>query len=136
MKCVKNVYTPSFTASPSMRREWIEIQTVQILRTGVSGLPPCGGSGLKFLIARKNTKSETSPSMRREWIEIQCLCVKTERSKSPSMRREWIEIDFVDKINLSFSSLPPCGGSGLKSPRMYTLFQQHSLPPCGWSGLK
>ena len=109
------VYTGHFfNTSPSMRREWIEMPSSIIV--------------LYFTMP--------SPSMRREWIEIQCLCVKTERSKSPSMRREWIEIDFVDKINLSFSSLPPCGGSGLKSPRMYTLFQQHSLPPCGGSGLK
>ena len=75
--------------------------------------------------------------MRREWIEIQCLCVKTERSKSPSMRREWIEIDFVDKINLSFSSLPPCGGSGLKLHSQEGVdLLPCGLPPCGGSGLK
>ena len=59
------------TASPSMRREWIEIRH----STGIGTV--CG----------------SSPSMRREWIEIgdkrrsdRC------RRESPSMRREWIEM--------------------------------------------
>ena len=58
------------TASPSMRREWIEIQKL----VTISG---------RLL----------SPSMRREWIEMQCVQVfVAAREKSPSMRREWIEM--------------------------------------------
>ena len=78
-----------------MRREWIEIQ--QSLRSilerrrlppcGGSGLkyvwklilqvfrirlPPCGGSGLKYHFKRLvSAKENQSPSMRREWIEMQ-----------------------------------------------------------------
>ena len=33
--------------SPSMRREWIEILTKTEMLISLSGLPPCGGSGLK-----------------------------------------------------------------------------------------
>ena len=34
------------------------------------GLPPCGGSGLKYSGLEEITFEEKSPSMRREWIEI------------------------------------------------------------------
>ena len=34
--------------SPSMRREWIEMTTLARSCVGTCGLPPCGGSGLKF----------------------------------------------------------------------------------------
>ena len=33
-------------------------------------LPPCGGSGLKYMIADVVSILVMSPSMRREWIEI------------------------------------------------------------------
>ena len=35
--------------SPSMRREWIEIIASSAVISFPSSLPPCGGSGLKFL---------------------------------------------------------------------------------------
>ena len=35
-----------------------------------SRLPPCGGSGLKYSIALAHALGFVSPSMRREWIEI------------------------------------------------------------------
>ena len=34
--------------SPSMRREWIEIIHFMQTPPNTTGLPPCGGSGLKF----------------------------------------------------------------------------------------
>ena len=34
--------------SPSMRREWIEITCSSTKHGTFAGLPPCGGSGLKF----------------------------------------------------------------------------------------
>ena len=57
-------------ASPSMRREWIEIESSSAERV-----------------------RKLSPSMRREWIEIRLLRIqRLACGESPSMRREWIEI--------------------------------------------
>ena len=100
--------------SPSMRREWIEMECVRSPNWQASGLPPCGGSGLKSVlnlyliygsclppcggsglksvIPRMDGRSERSPSMRREWIEIANLSKRNVFPLSPSMRREWIEI--------------------------------------------
>ena len=55
--------------SPSMRREWIEMECTCLA-----------------------TVLEPSPSMRREWIEIQRSLKAPKTIASPSMRREWIEI--------------------------------------------
>ncbi len=55
---------------------------------------------------------------------------------SPSMRREWIEI-FPDRPGAATQrSLPPCGGSGLKSVLVNVIAPSVGLPPCGGSGLK
>ena len=76
-----------------MRREWIEISSnpfgyrsrnVSLHAEGVdlnekcdiefeeiNGLPPCGGSGLKYGNLYNRVRKLKSPSMRREWIEIQ-----------------------------------------------------------------
>ena len=56
--------------SPSMRREWIEIKKQISFSVKFSGLPPCGGSGLKYLLKYPHNTIVMSPSMRREWIEI------------------------------------------------------------------
>ena len=79
-------------ASPSMRREWIEMILSLKITSWNMRLPPCGGSGLKCAMQQKHQKKRTSPSMRREWIEI------------PDRRYSLHNAD----------SLPPCGGSGLK----------------------
>ena len=55
-------------------------------------LPPCGGSGLKFIKAADLRKCIWSPSMRREWIEMLNVIDVDKLDESPSMRREWIEI--------------------------------------------
>ena len=101
-------------ASPSMRREWIEIRffaVKSIIQTGLppcggsglklpgykrrlenGSLPPCGGSGLKCSWERPHAQWRESPSMRREWIEISPTYPGVVIAPSPSMRREWIEI--------------------------------------------
>ena len=56
--------------SPSMRREWIEIIWYGEKLPWVGSLPPCGGSGLKYVTIAGLPKDDMSPSMRREWIEI------------------------------------------------------------------
>ena len=55
-----------------------------------------------------------SPSMRREWIEILLAIPYIPWTGSPSMRREWIEIFGYCYLLKNITSLPPCGGSGLK----------------------
>ena len=64
------VETVSLEPSPSMRREWIEIQIRQMV----------------VMLSR------SSPSMRREWIEMIASGASLIGMASPSMRREWIEI--------------------------------------------
>ena len=56
--------------SPSMRREWIEISNEHDLHQTANSLPPCGGSGLKYLSGYLRGRRQQSPSMRREWIEM------------------------------------------------------------------
>ena len=94
LKLLAGAIAASLSASPSMRREWIEMQTVQTpqnpagspsmrrewieicmgwcTRCPPEGLPPCGGSGLKFPCPHVLKKFTESPSMRREWIEMGC----------------------------------------------------------------
>ena len=101
--------------SPSMRREWIEIRFAAGLPFSCeSGLPPCGGSGLKCRNRVALRKVDQSPSMRREWIEI---------------------LNYVTAGSTWFR-LPPCGGSGLKSASSPSIDFSTCLPPCGGSGLK
>ena len=120
-----------------MRREWIEIQIGSICISIAKGLPPCGGSGLKFRMLSGLVHPDQSPSMRREWIEMvfpprisiaaamspsmrrewieMTLWRQLDLTKSsPSMRREWIEIVSLASFTIASASLPPCGGSGLK----------------------
>ena len=122
--------------SPSMRREWIEINLVNDADIQSTSLPPCGGSGLKswrtcqkiHLSKSPSMRrewieisgrwwwqfSDLSPSMRREWIEIPFPIISSLLIMSPSMRREWIEIISACIMAYVSDSLPPCGGSGLK----------------------
>ena len=78
------------------------------------GLPPCGGSGLKFWMPSATLTHWESPSMRREWIEISSHSAEQTACLSPSMRREWIEMPETVHLLAKRIRLPPCGGSGLK----------------------
>ena len=101
--------------SPSMRREWIEISYSAESCSSASGLPPCGGSGLKFpTVYHIAHVLLWSPSMRREWIEMLYDQTVGQLHMSPSMRREWIEIAWRWTAARLLPCLPPCGGSGLK----------------------
>ncbi len=100
-------------------------------------LPPCGGSGLKCRQSSVTGSWIQSPSMRREWIEIGSLLRHGHRGrKSPSMRREWIEMQDVRNDETLCGCLPPCGGSGLKWSGDRENTADRCLPPCGGSGLK
>ena len=101
--------------SPSIRREWIEMNTFSSRPAVRLCLPPYGGSGLKFFHLVRFVNYRKSPSIRREWIEMRCTKVKIEQGhKSPSIRREWIEIQHQLVNYNENASLPPYGGSGLK----------------------
>ena len=53
-----------------MRREWIEMLDDSTSFAIFAGLPPCGGSGLKYDSDSVEKMPCVSPSMRREWIEM------------------------------------------------------------------
>ena len=53
-----------------MRREWIEMSLASDAAAFWDGLPPCGGSGLKYFAVSAAPSLSQSPSMRREWIEM------------------------------------------------------------------
>ena len=120
---------------------------VRAARLPQRGLPPCGGSGLKYIFHAGKYVALESPSMRREWIEIFIVGIGNRLSirlppcggsglkyrkcriydtadTSPSMRREWIEIAAASQVWNSSRGLPPCGGSGLK----YLLRLRHTEP--------
>ena len=67
-------------ASPSTRREWIEIFCAYSQRPLPQRLPPHGGSGLKLRRMYATAPEITSPSTRREWIEIRVTTVKQSKT--------------------------------------------------------
>ena len=88
--------------SPSMRREWIEIDSPG-WRVSRYRSPSMRREWIEIHSPDMTASLYLSPSMRREWIEMfylaaVFLCPVT----SPSMRREWIEI-----INLMDDSTDP-----------------------------
>ena len=71
-----------------------------------------------------------SPSPRREWIEMSAGCfLYSAKALSPSPRREWIEIRETKFSFLLLTSLPPHGGSGLKSAMVAVLKSSHNESP-------
>ena len=48
MKCFLVAGVVAVGVSPSMRREWIEMDNDRMTGLGIRSLPPCGGSGLKY----------------------------------------------------------------------------------------
>ena len=126
--------------SPSMRREWIEMKTVAFTGSYNDRLPPCGGSGLKYVSWNAKScaigrlppcggsglkypkRGQTAAVLRLppcggsglKYLQIQPV-IHTPR-QSPSMRREWIEMYMVGVMYRILLCLPPCGGSGLKCP--------------------
>ena len=102
MKCIGLSFLCYLKLSPSMRREWIEIQ---------------------FLLCLADRLR--SPSMRREWIEILPAALPPQAGLSPSMRREWIEMPTTGNVVKVSGCLPPCGGSGLKYRNIKKCLSRH-----------
>ena len=75
MKCRVLRFRLDVSTSPSMRREWIEMFQGHELDKEHLGLPPCGGSGLKYVDHLHGWFMALSPSMRREWIEMNVISI-------------------------------------------------------------
>ena len=147
MKCILSIRYIQMLSSPSMRREWIEISLDPPSIPHIGGLPPCGGSGLKFRFASSSSVFSCLPPCGGSGLKFLTLTGSHIAALSPSMRREWIEM------------VTSCTGLGLKcilsiryiqmlsSPSMRREWIEISLdppsiphigglPPCGGSGLK
>ena len=72
----------------------------------VRSLPPCGGSGLKYMKHIGDIEQNMSPSVWREWIEISQNQNWKILTMSPSVWREWIEISGVYSQAISFLLSP------------------------------
>ena len=100
--------------SPSTRREWIEIQFIHDVPPLPAVSPSTRREWIEISSPTRNHERTASPSTRREWIEIGEMQGSHDRSRSPSTRREWIEIAPQSR-HVGAGRLPPHGGSGLKS---------------------
>ena len=70
LKFVASIIYNGQIASPSTRREWIEMALDASILASHLCLPPHGGSGLKSVRHRNGYNDGKSPSTRREWIEM------------------------------------------------------------------
>ena len=80
----------------------------------MSGLPPCGGSGLKCTGRGHRRKRACLPPYGGSGLKLYGFCAFFSDILSPSIRREWIEIPGSLRLFRRRPSLPPYGGSGLK----------------------
>ena len=130
---------PGRVPSPSSRREWIEIScSASGGRFICGGLPPRGGSGLKWDQQGDAVLCIASPSSRREWIEMMTGMTSSDSPASLPPRGgsglKCLLLLFADTLGVC---LPPRGGSGLKSKiKMAFVPAFPRLPPRGGSGLK
>ena len=82
--------------SPSTRREWIEMQILDGAITLLMGLPPHGGSGLKYFFSSFSSSSILRlPPHGGSGLKSDLRWCQIRRKRSPSTRREWIEIGFT-----------------------------------------
>ena len=89
-----------------MRREWIEILAAYYSVSVVLRLPPCGGSGLKFLFP----------------IQLEGMtCL-------PPCGGSGLKFTGAPTVIHASSCLPPCGGSGLKCPSCQPHYQANPSP--------
>ena len=58
-----------------------------------SGLPPCGGSGLKLEISMTHVTNIGLPPCGGSGLKSELVELPQPAKQSPSMRREWIEIE-------------------------------------------
>ena len=56
------------TMSPSIRREWIEMNNADIPQSVQFGLPPYGGSGLKWF-SRASSRQSVEVSLHTEGVD-------------------------------------------------------------------
>ena len=103
------------TASPSTRREWIEMLRCTGCAVGTGCLPPHGGSGLKSsVLSMTLNRSPRLPPHGGSGLKCRWSPASGGTGRSPSTRREWIEISPSRSGGTVRTRLPPHGGSGLK----------------------
>ena len=56
------------------------------------GLPPCGGSGLKYTVPRVPDVSKSLPPCGGSGLKLYWLTISEKPPLSPSVWREWIEM--------------------------------------------
>ena len=106
----------TFMSSPT-RGMWIEISAACSATQAQKSHPPHGGCGLKSSKYSSASRCILSSPTRGMWIEIAPDFVSFFGSQSSPTRGMWIEIAEIDPSTNSFTSHPPHGGCGLKSPR-------------------
>ena len=79
-------------ASPSARREWIEIDSPPQRKHGCICLPPRGGSGLKYFDPQPVVLATGLPPRGGSGLKLEHVGGRDLQQRSPSARREWIEI--------------------------------------------
>ena len=91
---IAKFYCSYIATSPSPRREWIEILDSRSEPVEKTGLPPHGGSGLKYLWFRQYERlRQRLPPHGGSGLKSQhVVTTMTVEQGSPSPRREWIEI--------------------------------------------
>ena len=82
----------SLKLSPSLGREWIEIDEYENQMHAEFGLPPWGGSGLKFAVEGGTLMLFSLPPWGGSGLKSMELLNSCGRGGSPSLGREWIEI--------------------------------------------
>ena len=94
MKLLRVYTKPEPKASPSTRREWIEINSCPCRRVSAYRSPSTRREWIEILHQMTIWRNNMSPSTRREWIEMSVVTLAGMVTESPSTRREWIEISF------------------------------------------
>ena len=85
--------------SPSVWREWIEIAIKKRYGRLYAGLPPCGGSGLKYKAHRKQGHHTGGlPPCGGSGLKFPTVYWEDTVAQSPSVWREWIEMTALPTV--------------------------------------
>ena len=101
-------------------------------------LPPCGGSGLKLsCISGGDLRCGRLPPCGGSGLKCQRYSNQGSRHMSPSMRREWIEMILSGFKIAIFNSSPSMRREWIEINFPMSISRlMKRLPPCGGSGLK
>ena len=103
---------PEVATSPSSRRAWIEIYSVDNIDQDYVS-PSSRRAWIEIpVLASCCREARASPSSRRAWIEIEAPSTDVRQNASPSSRRAWIEIIISVDNRRKTERRPPRGGRG------------------------